>query len=158
MKDKPNKIWTLCLVCKDSQILLAVKKLRWGAGKLNGYGGKVRRNETVENAAKRELKRESGLTALNMEEIGFIMFEFQKPSIISECYFFRVKDFKGKPKESGEMGIGQWYDMKMLPLEEMWEGDRLWMPYFLKGQKFQGRVIYNNPEEKKVVAHHLSEW
>jgi hypothetical protein len=43
--NKPLSIQNLCLFRKDGQILLAMKKRGFGAGKWNGYGGKVQPDE-----------------------------------------------------------------------------------------------------------------
>jgi len=48
---------TLCYLIKEKpqiQILLGMKKRGFGEGKLNGFGGKVKESETVEEAARAE--------------------------------------------------------------------------------------------------------
>lgn len=159
MRNKPDAVLTVCLVCKDGKVLLAQKKEgELGVGLLNGYGGHVEDGREIVVEAKRELEDESGLEAILMEEIGVIIFKFKETGKILECHFFRVDDFKGELKETTEMGLGQWYvmDEKLIPLEQMWEGDKLWIPYFLKRQKFHGWIVYNNKEERKVLDHFIS--
>lgn len=159
MGKRPDKIFTLCLVVRGGrEVLLSRKKSRFGAGLLNGYGGKVREGKEIEAEAKRELKAESGLAALKMVEVGFLVFKFQKEGKIYYCYFYRVDEFKGKLKETKEMEMGQWFKMKKrsIPFNQMWEGDRLWMSYFLAGKKFYGWVVYNNTEKKKVIDHFIT--
>ena len=48
-----NKILTLAFVRRQRDILLGYKKRGFGAGKWNGFGGKVEIAETIEDAAKR---------------------------------------------------------------------------------------------------------
>lgn len=48
------------------RILLGLKKRGFGAGKWNGFGGKVEKGETIEAAALRELEEESGLSFGNV--------------------------------------------------------------------------------------------
>ena len=48
-----NKILTLAFVRRSGDILLGYKKRGFGAGKWNGFGGKVEIGETIEDAAKR---------------------------------------------------------------------------------------------------------
>jgi len=48
-----NKILTLAFVRRKGEILLGYKKRGFGAGKWNGFGGKVEAGETIEDAAKR---------------------------------------------------------------------------------------------------------
>ena len=157
MKDKPDKVFTLCFVCRGSDVLLATKKSRFGAGLINVYGGKVRDGREIEAEAKRELKAESGISALKMRQVGFMIFKFLDSGKVFECYFFRIDEFKGVPKETKEMGPPQWYkmDMKSIPFGQMWEGDRLWFPFFLRGEDFKGWILYNNTQEKKVLNYRI---
>ena len=49
-----TKAYTLCFTFKDSswkQVLLGMKKRGFGAGRYNGFGGKVEPGETVKEAA-----------------------------------------------------------------------------------------------------------
>lgn len=45
---------------KENQILLAMKKRGFGAGKWNGAGGKINAGETIEEATTREVDEELG--------------------------------------------------------------------------------------------------
>ena len=54
------KIVTLVFVHDNQKVLLGYKKRGFGAGRWNGFGGKVETGETLEQAARRELKEESG--------------------------------------------------------------------------------------------------
>lgn len=48
-----NKLLTLVLVVQPGRVLLGMKKRGFGAGKWNGFGGKVQPGETIEEAARR---------------------------------------------------------------------------------------------------------
>ena len=52
-KRPPNKLLTLLFVIESDRVLLGMKKRGFGAGRWNGFGGKVDRDETIEEAAKR---------------------------------------------------------------------------------------------------------
>lgn len=158
MEKKPDKVFTLCFVYRGQDVLLAPKKSRLGAGLINGYGGKVRDGRDAEDEAKRELKAESTLSALKMRQVGFMIFKFLDSEKVFECYYFRVDEFKGVPKETKEMGPPQWYKMEMesIPFGQMWEGDKLWFPFFLRGEDFHGWILYNNTQEKEVVNHRIA--
>lgn len=58
---------TICLLIKDDQVLLALKKRGFGEGKWNGVGGKVKDGETIEQTAIRETQEEIGVTPVRME-------------------------------------------------------------------------------------------
>ncbi len=72
--DKPEKDYTLVFCLKrsidrsdldldysDGSVLLGMKKRGFGAGKWNGFGGKVEKGESNTQAAIRELEEESGI-------------------------------------------------------------------------------------------------
>ena len=52
-KRPPNKLLTLLFVVESDRVLLGMKKRGFGAGRWNGFGGKVDLDETIEEAAKR---------------------------------------------------------------------------------------------------------
>jgi 8-oxo-dGTP diphosphatase/2-hydroxy-dATP diphosphatase len=54
---------TLALLEKGNKILLGMKKRGFGVGRWNGFGGKVKEGEKIEEAVKRELKEEIGILA-----------------------------------------------------------------------------------------------
>ena len=72
---------TLCFVIQNGRILLGNKKLGFGKDKINGFGGKVQNNETIEEAAVRELKEEVGLISdkESLQKVGEIDFFFPEP-------------------------------------------------------------------------------
>lgn len=51
-----NKLLTLVFVNRSQEILLGFKKRGFGAGRWNGFGGKVEKGETIEEAAQRLVK------------------------------------------------------------------------------------------------------
>ncbi|KAK9393062.1 7-8-dihydro-8-oxoguanine triphosphatase [Crotalus adamanteus] len=139
-----TKLYTLVLVMQPQRILLGMKKRGFGAGLWNGFGGKVQLGETVEQAAKRELHEESGLTVDTLQKMGQITFEFVGNSELMEVHIFRADNFHGDPTESDEMRP-QWFDVDQIPFKEMWPDDIYWFPlllckkYFLGYFKFQGQ-------------------
>ncbi|KAM8960417.1 oxidized purine nucleoside triphosphate hydrolase [Pelodytes ibericus] len=132
-----SKLLTLVLVVQPSRILLGMKKRGFGVGLWNGFGGKVQAGETIEEAAKRELWEESGLTADTLQKIGRIKFEFVGSTEIMDVHIFRTDEFTGEPTESEEMRP-QWFDLEKIPFDGMWPDDILWIPLLLQKKTFRG--------------------
>ncbi len=137
------KLSTLCYCLRNDRVLLGMKKLGFGAGKWNGYGGKVAEEETPRTAAVRELKEESGLSAPEetLEQVGLVRFYFDGSQLF-ECHVFLVKEWQGEPRESDEMKP-HWFSISELPFAEMWVADGKWVPLILAGKKLEAEVNFN---------------
>lgn len=149
-----KKILTLCLLRKDDQILLGMKKYGFGAGKWNGFGGKLDFGETIEQAARREMQEESSMIVENLEKRGVLDFEFQGNSEILEVHVFHAQNFTGMPMETNEMRP-QWFEIDHIPYDKMWPDDRLWLPLFLAGEKFQGRFLFSCEKTPGILKYNL---
>ena len=137
------KLTTLCFCIQGDSVLLAMKKRGFGAGKWNGYGGKVIENELPRTAAVRELKEESGLSVVehDLEQAALVKFCFEGNQLF-ECHVFLAKDWKGKPCESEEMKP-RWFSISQLPFKKMWVADNEWIPLILAGKKLEVEVNFN---------------
>ncbi|KAM9726149.1 oxidized purine nucleoside triphosphate hydrolase isoform 2-T3 [Dama dama] len=49
---RTSRLYTLVLVLQPQRVLLGMKKRGFGAGRWNGFGGKVQEGETIEDGAK----------------------------------------------------------------------------------------------------------
>ncbi len=139
------------MVCKDGKVLLGMKKIRFGAGRWNGFGGKVEPGEAIEAAARREVLEESGLAVKDIRKVGVMDFEFTDGTEPRQVHFFVVDRFEGEPKESDEMSP-QWFDENKIPFGEMWPNDAYIYPYLLSGQAFRGRFLYDHPSTKEFAS------
>lgn len=154
MEKKPDKIFTICFVLDPPKILLGWKKLRFGIGRPNGFGGKVRPQEDIKSAARRELKSESGLVAEKLKKVGFLKFIFKEKPLLFDCHIFVCYKYKGRIKETPEMRP-EWFYIKCIPYPYMWQGDRLWLPYVIQNKKFRGWILYDTPEANNVLDYKL---
>lgn len=103
MTFKRKQLLTLCLIQNGSHILLGYKKRGPGKGKWNGFGGKVKAGETIEDACCREVKEEIGVDVKELTKVGLLEFMFQNDPVKYECHVFRASDYEGEPTESDEM-------------------------------------------------------
>jgi len=140
-----KKLLTLCIIYQHPQILLGMKKKGFGAGRWNGFGGKVELDEKIEDAAKRELYEEAGITAENFDKVGIIDFEFQGNPEILQVHIFKANNFLGDPTESDEMKP-QWFNVNEIPFNDMWPDDIHWMPLLLNGKKFTGKFLFGQKD------------
>jgi 8-oxo-dGTP diphosphatase/2-hydroxy-dATP diphosphatase len=151
-----KKILTLCVIHKENKILLGMKKRGFGIGRWNGFGGKLKDGESIEDAAKRETKEEAGIEVADLEKLGVIDFEFLGNPEILEVNIFKSKNFLGDPAESEEMKP-QWFDVDKIPFSEMWPDDTYWMPLFLAGKKFKGKFLFGKEKNNNILEKELIE-
>jgi 8-oxo-dGTP diphosphatase / 2-hydroxy-dATP diphosphatase len=137
-----KKILTLLFIIENNRILLAMKKRGFGAGRYNGYGGKVEAGETIEEGAMRELREESGLAVERMEKVGIHEFEFahDKGNIL-EVHVFHVTRYSGEAVETEEMKP-EWFLLDAIPFENMWPDDIHWFPVFLEDKRFRTKFLF----------------
>jgi len=90
-----RKILTLCIIHKEDQVLLGMKKKGFGEGRWNGFGGKVEGEESIEEAMQREVQEEVGLVLKDFEKRGVLEFVYQNDDTIHETHIFCARDFKG---------------------------------------------------------------
>ena len=131
-----------------------MKKRGFGSGRWNGFGGKVEKDEKIEEAAKREIFEEAGIKVKELEKVGIIDFEFKGNPEILEVHIFKGHDYSGEPTESEEMKP-QWFQISSIPFQDMWSDDIYWLPLFLAGKKFKGYFLFD--ESDTVIKHELSE-
>ena len=132
---------TLVCVIRDGQILLIDKKTGLGKGKVNGPGGKVEKGESPKDCAVRECQEELGITVSMLQYCGQHRFQFVDGYSI-HVWVYRTSDFEGTPTESRE-AKPLWVPLDEIPYEQMWEDDAIWLPMMIRGERFEGRWIFD---------------
>jgi SAM-dependent methyltransferase len=143
---------TLCLLVKGEpieDILLGFKKTGFGEGKYVGIGGTVEADETIRQAAVRELKEEANLTTTeaDLEKTARITFVFPgKPDWNRVVYVFLVRKWEGDPQESREIEPS-WFAREEIPYPKMWQDAAHWLPLLLAGKKITASFRFEDDNE-----------
>ena len=132
---------TLVFIIRDGKILLIDKKTGFGKGKVNGPGGKVEKGESPQACAIRECQEELGITVSNLRYSGQHRFQFVDGYSI-HVWVYSSEEFEGVPVETVE-ARPLWVSVDEIPYERMWEDDSLWLPMLLRGERFQGRWLFD---------------
>ena len=136
---------------KDEQYLMLFrnkKKNDMSEGKWMGVGGKVEKDESIDEAAIRESKEETGLDIVSLKYAGEVLFvndDYQEM-----MYIYEVTDFSGEliPCNEGEL---RWIPIKDIYSLPMWEGDKAFLPLLINHQPyFKLKVFYKNKELVRI--------
>ncbi len=137
-----RQICTLAIIEDGDRALLAMKKHGFGEGWWNGYGGKVKDGEKIEQAMVRELEEESGLIARKFGKRAVLEFFFRGTDKEVEVHVFEVTDYDGELVETEEMKP-QWFVKSDIPFDQMWPADREWMPLYFDGKNITGSATFD---------------
>jgi 8-oxo-dGTP pyrophosphatase MutT (NUDIX family) len=147
---------TLCYVFehsnpKDVKVLLGMKKKGFGEGRLNGYGGKVEKDESYVSAAIRETAEEAKIEVHDLEKVGELDFKFTNAPPGKDwdqvVHVYIAKHWKGTPVETDEMkpewfSVNKLLDSKDEIYKKFWDDDKYWFPEVLKGKKIYGWFVF----------------
>lgn len=143
----------LFLIKKDgtkiTDICLAMKKRGFGMGRYNGVGGKVEKEESIEDAVRREAKEEIGVTINEMTKCAELAFTFPHKEDWNQLVHVYLADtWDGDIIETEEMNPS-WFNVNDIPYEQMWSDDIYWLPKVLDGNVVRGKITF---AEGDVVA------
>ncbi|PIT93069.1 MAG: hypothetical protein COU06_01920 [Candidatus Harrisonbacteria bacterium CG10_big_fil_rev_8_21_14_0_10_38_8] len=117
-----------------SEICLAMKKRGFGMNRWNGVGGKVEKEESISNAAKREAVEEIGVQITEVNKVAELSFYFlHKPEWSQKVHVYFSETWNGEPIESDEMRP-KWFQAQEIPFNDMWPTDEVWIPDVLSGK------------------------
>jgi 8-oxo-dGTP diphosphatase len=145
---------TLCYLKKSKKTLMLLRNKKENdmhEGKYNGLGGKMEPGETPKECAIREVEEESGLRMQDPRLRGVITFpEFSKGRTW-HVFIFTCSNFKGKQIESKEGDLVWVEDSDLLSLN-LWEGDKVFIPWLEDDRFFLAKFIY---KDGKYIEHEV---
>ena len=152
----PLRQASLCLLIKDDEILLGMKKRGFAEGKWNGFGGKPNNNEKILDTAIREVVEEVGITPSSLVQVALLDFYFpHHPDWNQQVTVYSTTQWEGDPTETEEMKP-KWFAKSKIPYNEMWVDDIYWLPLVLDGKKIRASFLFGEgdkllDQESKVV-------
>lgn len=151
-----TRLATLCYVRQDGRTLMLHRNRRkddYHHGKYNGLGGKLEPGESPEQCLKREVLEESGLEVLEWRLNGFITFPTFDGTNDWYVFVYTVTGFRGELIDSPE-GELHWIEDDALLTLNLWEGDRVFLPWLEQPGIFSARFVYDGP----VLLEHKVTW
>lgn len=137
------KLTTLAYLRQDGKTLMLQKAKGYQKGKWNGLGGKFEPGESPEDCLKREVYEESGLTVTAATLKGFISFPDFDGQDDWYTFVYVVTGFTGELQDSAEGRLAWIADDDLLTLN-IWEGDRIFLPWLAKPGLFSAKFVYKN--------------
>ncbi len=155
MDSRRMKYLTLVFLCREHEVLLAMKKRGFGAGRWNGVGGKLEAGETEQQAMLRETKEEIDVELTAYEKVAQLRFDerYQGEETIMNVAVYVATAWTGEPQESEEMQP-QWFGLESVPYHEMWADDEYWLPAVLAGGKVRGS--FKLDDDDHIVAYEVN--
>lgn len=147
-----KKLLTLVVAIKEGQVLLGMKKRGFGAGRWNGFGGKIEAGETLEAAAVRETEEEAAITPEALEAFGVLTFQWVGKPEVLEVHVFKATKWQNDPSETEEMRP-KWFSFEEIPYKDMWSDDPYWLPLLIEGKRFEGSFVFD--ENDQVLSHEI---
>lgn len=149
-----EKTCTLLFLKKEKEVLLAMKKRGFGAGRFNGVGGKIEPNETIEQALIRECQEEIEVTPLRYTKVAehdFLQNNGDNPWRMY-VHVYLCDQWEGEPVETEEMAP-QWFAIDSIPYDTMWQDDKYWLPQVLEGESIIGKFTFD--EADNMLTHDI---
>ncbi len=151
LKNIDFKLSTVGFVVQDDMVLLGLrKKVSDGLGHnlISGIGGKVEIGETDEQGLIREFQEEVGIIPIRFKSFGRVKFIFpNKPKWCHSVAIFVIEEWEGNSIETDEIKP-LWCNRDEIPYEKMWEDNSIWVPKILKGEQYNGIILYG--EDGKI--------
>ncbi len=130
-------------------------------GKMNGLGGKLEVSETPLQAAIREIKEEANIhiSSDDLKLGGVLFFPNFKPKKAEDwlCYVYKCS-----PKNRIQLSLNKnnegelvWIKSDQILNQNLWEGDRFFIPKLLSNEFFVANISYSNGKLEKITSENL---
>ena len=152
------RLATICYIDNGKQLLLLHRNKKPNdvhQGKWIGIGGKLEAGETPEECAIREIKEETGLTALNLDLRGLITFPEFTPEHDWYTYVFRVTEFSGELLTDCPEGELEWVDYEQVLQKPTWEGDLVFLRWILERNPFFSAKFRYDTKADQLLDYHV---
>ncbi len=149
-----DRQYSLAFLLRGDEILLAQKKRGFGAGKLNGAGGKVEPGETIKQAMIRECQEELTITPTEFRKVAyhdFILGADTDTPWHQWAHVYLVTTWEGEPTETEEMAP-DWVKLNDIPYDQMWDDDIHWLPLVLAGKLLDTTFTFDSDEHMLTKA------
>ncbi|HSW74363.1 MAG TPA: 8-oxo-dGTP diphosphatase [Candidatus Saccharimonadales bacterium] len=142
------KVCTLVFLRRDNEVLLAMKKRGFGAGRWNGVGGKVAENETIEQAMIRECQEEISVIPRVFTKVAYHDFinDATAEPWHQAVHVYMCSEWQGEPRESEEMAP-RWFKLSKIPYNDMWQDDQMWLPLVLQNKLVQSTFTFDEHDD-----------
>lgn len=140
------KLATLCYVMNDNKTLMLYRNKKendYHEGKWNGLGGKFEQGEAPEECAIREVFEESGLKVKDPILKGHITFPMFDGKDDWYVWLYVFNGFEGNLIDSPE-GRLEWIPNEKLNELNLWEGDKIFIPWLFNDKIFSAKFNYEN--------------
>ena len=140
------KLATLCYVQNETHTLMLHRNKKENdthRGKWNGLGGKLEAGETPEDCVIREVFEESGLKIVRPRLRGIITFPMFDGRDDWYVFMFTAREYSGELIDSAE-GTLDWIAHEKVLALNLWEGDRIFIPWLAKNDFFSARFEYKD--------------
>lgn len=143
---------------KNEMVLLGLKKRGFGKGYYVGIGGKVEKDETIEQALVREVQEEVGVLIKQFTKFATISYYF--PYVANEIwnmqvFMFVANSWDGEIAETEEIKP-EWFSISRLPLEKMWDDAKVYLPKIIERKKFTAEFFYDS-SNKRIFDHSITD-
>lgn len=137
---------TLCYVRSGGRTLMLHRDKKPGdvhKGKWNGLGGKLEAGESPDECVVREVREEAGLELADPRLRGVLTFPAFAKGEDWVVFVYTATRFSGSLGDCPE-GTLEWIADAKVPELNLWEGDRLFLPWLDGTRFFSAKFVYRD--------------